>query len=181
MRIFLWLVASTGLGLIIHLVVILSMPALAANTTWARISALDPLGKMVVLDDVEPLKPNPLRLDPELIYGVCRLSLAKGVGIVKGTLPDAFWSVGVFDASGRAVYGTTNRSGIGQNLQLGIFNPAQTRLLAQQKLDVSQGLLIVESTMDDIFVVVRLAPPYPQLRQRYKGQLAKVTCGNSLK
>jgi len=179
MRIFLWLVASAGFGIIIHLVVILSMPALATNTTWSRISALDAFEKMTLLNDVEPLKPNVLQLDPELVYGVCRLSLAKGVGIVKGALPDAFWSVAVFDASGRAAYGTTNRSGIGQNLQLGIFNRAQTRLLAQQKLDVSEGLLIVEAKMDDIFVVVRLAPAYPELRLRYKEQMAKITCGNA--
>lgn len=179
MRTLFWLVASIALGIIIHLVVILSMPSLAPNTTWSRISALDALGKLVVLDDIEPLKPNPLQLDPELIYAVCQLSLAKGAGIVKGELPGDFWSIAVFDASGRAVYGTTNRSSVGQNLQLGIFNSAQTRLLAQQKLAISDGLLIVSSKLDDIFVVVRLAPAYPELRQRYKEQLAKVSCTNA--
>ncbi len=178
MRIFLWLAASISLGIIIHLVVILSMPFLAPNTTWSRIGKLDAFEKMLVLDDIEPLAANPLRLDPELIYGVCRLSLTKGVGVVKGELPGDFWSVAVFDASGRAVYGTTNRSGIGQSLQLGIFNSAQTRLLAQQKLEISEGLLIVSSKLDDVFVVVRLAPAYPELRQRYKEQLAKLSCAD---
>ncbi len=179
MRIFFWLIASIALGLIIHLVVILSMPSLAPNTTWSRILALDAFEKIKVLDDIKPLEANPLQLDPELIYGVCRLSLTKGAGIVKGELPGDFWSVGVFDASGRAVYGTTSRSSVGQNLQLGIFNRAQTRLLAEQKIQISEGLLIVESKLDDIFVVVRLAPAFAELRQRYKDQLAKLACGNA--
>ncbi|VAW17746.1 hypothetical protein MNBD_ALPHA12-231 [hydrothermal vent metagenome] len=179
MRIFLWLAASIFLGVIIHLVVILSMPALAPNTTWSRIARLDALEKMLVLNDIEPLKPNPLQLDPELIYAVCRLSLSNGPGVIRGELAGDFWSVGVFDASGRAVYGTTNRSANGQKLQLGIFNQAQTRLLAQQKLDISEGLLVVESKLDDIFIVLRMAPAFAQLRPRYKEQLAKISCANA--
>jgi len=179
MRTLFWLVASIALGLIIHLVVILSMPSLAPNTIWSRILALDAFEKIKVLNDIEPLEANPLQLDPELIYGVCRLSLANGAGTVKGALPGDFWSVGIFDASGRAVYGPTSRSVVGQNLQLGIFNRAQTRLLAEQKIEISDGLLIVESKLDDIFIVVRLAPAYPELRQRYREQLAKLSCANS--
>jgi len=179
MRILLWFVASAGLGLVIHLVVILSMPALAPNSTWSRVAALDTLEKMLVLDDIKPLEANPLQLDPELVYALCRLSLSKGPGVVKGALPDAFWSVAVFDATGRAAYGTINRSGVGQDLQMGIFNPEQIRLLANQQLDISEGLVIVEAKINDVFVVVRLAPPYPALRQRYKEQLGKVTCSNA--
>ncbi len=179
MRILLWLVAGTGLGLVIHLVVILSMPALAPDSIWSRIAEMDAFGKILVLDDVKPLEANPLQLDPELVYAVCRLSLSTGPGVIKASLPDAFWSVAVFDASGRAVYGTTNRSGAGQELQLGVFNQDQTRLLAKQQLDISEGLVIVEAEMNDVFVVVRLAPGYPALRQRYKEQLAKVSCANA--
>ena len=54
----------------------------------------------------------------------------------------------------------------------------QTRLLAEQKIDVAQGLLIVETTRDDVFVVVRLAPPQPAMRERYEAQLSRLACGN---
>jgi uncharacterized membrane protein len=90
----------------------------------------------------------------------------------------SFWSVAVYDASGTVIYSTTNRDGVGQTLDLGIFDPGQTRLLAEQKIDVAAGLLIVESTTDDLFVLVRLAPPQPAMRDRYAQQLGKLACRN---
>jgi uncharacterized membrane protein len=76
------------------------------------------------------------------------------------------------------LYSTTNRDGIGQTLNIGLFDPAQTRLLAEQKLDVDTGQLIVETKTDDVYVVVRLAPPQPVMRDRYAAQLGKLSCKN---
>lgn len=178
-RTVLWIIAGLVLGVVIHLVVVLSLPGLASESSWDKISRLDTLNKFAVLDQAGAGTPNPLRLDPELAYAVCKIDLSNGPGVVSGLLPDAFWSVTVFDRSGRAVYGTTNRSGIGQSLQLGIFNPVQTRLLAEQQLDITEGLLVVESQLDDILVAVRIAPAYPELLNRYRQALAGLSCGNA--
>ena len=178
-RTLVWLLAGVVLGGVIHLVVILSLPSLAANAAWARVESLDALNKPVVLPAAIAGEPNTLRLDPELAYAVCRLDLRQGPGIVRGSLPLAYWSVAVYGRAGTILYSTTNRDGIGQNLELGIFNKAQTRLLAQQQLDIAQGLLIVESPDDDVFVAVRLAPAHQVMRQRYEAALEKITCGNS--
>lgn len=175
----LWIAAGLLLGLIIHLVVVLSLPGLASDSAWEKISRLDATNQFTVLDQPAAGSENPFLLDPELTYAVCQIDLREGPGVVSGILPDAFWSVTVFDRTGRAVYGTTNRSGIGQSLQLGIFNPVQTRLLAEQQLDITEGLLVVESTLDDIFVSVRIAPAYPALIGRYREALAQLSCGNA--
>ena len=53
---------------------------------------------------------------------------------MSGLLPNAFWSVALYNEAGIVTYSTTNRDGIGQILELGIFNAAQTRLLAQKLL-----------------------------------------------
>ncbi|MHB1104230.1 MAG: DUF1254 domain-containing protein [Devosia sp.] len=176
-RTILWPLAGVVLGGVIHLAVILSLPSLAANAAWTRVETLDALGKPVVLPAIAAGEANPLRLDPELTYAVCRMDLRQGAGIVHGVLPLAFWSVAVYGRTGTILYSTTNRDGIGQNLELGIFNQAQTRLLAQQQLDIAEGLLIVESRDDDVFVVVRLAPPHQAMRKRYEAALRKISCG----
>lgn len=178
-RTVLWISAGLLLGLIIHLIVVLSLPRLASQSAWDKIGQLETLNKFTVLDQAIAGSPNPLLLDPELAYAVCQIDLRSGPGVVSGLLPDAFWSVTVFDRTGRAVYGTTNRSGIGQSLQLGIFNPVQTRLLAEQQLDITEGLLVVESRLDDIFVAVRIAPAYPALIDRYRQALSALSCGNA--
>jgi len=176
-RTLLWLLGGLILGGIIHILVILNLPALAEDTIWTRISALDAQDKMVILPQVVPDAPNPLGLDPVLVYGVCQIDLAAGPAYLAGIMPDAFWSVALFNRRGIITYSTTNRDGIGQTLEMGIFNAAQTRLLAQQQIDIAEGLLVVESTDDDIFVLVRLAPPHQAMRQRFEDELAKVQCG----
>jgi uncharacterized membrane protein len=178
MRLAVWLMAGAILGVIIHFAVILSLPALASNTVWSRVAALGAQNHPVVLPAVAAGAPNPLQLDPDLSYAVCQVDLSAGPGVVSGTLPDAFWSLAIFNRAGAVVYSTTNRDGIGQNLNLGIFNPDQTHLLAEQQIDVADGLLIVGSKDNQVFVVVRLAPPHEAERKRFETALAGIVCGN---
>ena len=174
----LWIFGGLVLGGIIHLTVILALPTMTGGGVWSQISAMGALNKAVILPAVQAGQPNPLKLDPELSYAVCQIDLRQGPGVVAATLPQAFWSVAVYSHAGIVLYSTTNRDGIGQNLDLGIFNQAQTRLLAEQKLDVAEGLLIVESRDDDVYIVVRLAPSHQVMRARYEAQLQTLRCGN---
>lgn len=174
----LWILAGLVLGGIIHLVVILLLPALSPTGAWDRLNGPDTADGTQVLAATVAGQPNPLRLDPELTYAACRLDLSKGPGTVAGNLPQAFWSVAVYGRDGTVAYSTTNRDSTSNLLDLGLFNPAQTRLLAEQKLDVAEGLLIVEAQQDDLMVVVRLAPPHPAMRARYEKALAGLKCGN---
>ena len=177
-RTLLWVLGGVVLGGIIHIVVILSLPSLSATAAWDRVSALGADQGLVVLPATKAGEPNPLRLDPELAYAVCKIDLRKGPGTVTGKLPQAFWSIAVYGRKGTIVYSTTNRDGIGTQLDLGLFNSAQTRLLAEQKLDIAEGLLIVEAHEDELAVVVRLAPSHPEMRTRYEKSLAGLKCGN---
>lgn len=178
-RTLLYVFAGVLLGVLIHLVVILTLPLLADNTVARQIATVAPaVNTPVLLADVKAGANNPLHLDPDLAYSVCRLDLRQGPGEVIGTLPASFWSVAVYDNSGTVIYATTNRDGIGQSLDVGIFDAAQTRLLAEQKIDVDAGLLIVEAKTDDVFAVVRLAPPQPAVRERYETQLSQLGCHN---
>ncbi|WP_417580328.1 hypothetical protein [Pelagibacterium sp.] len=175
-RLLFWILGGVVLGGLIHLVVILTLPDAAVRDVWHRLEALAPLETVVVLSDLAPGDDNPMGLDPELLYGLCRLELGDGPGIVNGELPLAFWSVAVFNRDGHVIYATTNRSGSGNLLDMGLFNPAQTRLLAEQRFEIDEGLLIVEAQGNDVLVVVRLAPPHPAMRARYREQLAQLSC-----
>jgi uncharacterized membrane protein len=176
-RFLLWLLGGVVLGGIIHIVVILTLPSLAEENLWTRIDALNADNKILILPPVAAGGPNPLGLDPELIYGLCQVDLAQGPAYVSGLLPDTFWSVALFNEQGVVTYSTTNRDGIGQTLEIGVFNAAQTRLLAQQQLDVEEGVLVVEAVSDKLAILVRLAPPHQAMRQRFADILAQSRCG----
>lgn len=176
-RVILWLLGGVLLGGIIHILVILTLPMLADETTWSRVSAFEAKNRMLILPAVEAGQPNPLGLDPELVYGLCQVDLDEGPAYLRGMLPDAFWSLALFNEAGAVIYSTTNRDGIGQTVDLGIFNAAQTRLLAQQQLDIDEGLLVVEAPADNLFVLVRLSPPHEVMRARFAERLSAIQCG----
>ena len=177
-RTLLYLLGGLLLGLVIHLVVILILPRISENAAYTQVASIEALNRTTLLALPKAGEANPLHLDPDMSYGLCKLDLSAGPGEVTGTLPLAFWSVAVYDSTGTVLYSTTNRDGIGQTLDLGIFDPAQTRLLAEQKIDISPGLLIVEARTDEVFVVVRLAPQHPSVRDRYEAQLERLACRN---
>ena len=64
MRYAVFLAAGVLLGAIIHIAVILALPALAAHTVWLRIAAIAPEDRVVVLPTPAPGVANPLQLDP---------------------------------------------------------------------------------------------------------------------
>jgi uncharacterized membrane protein len=172
----LWVGGGLVLGGIIHIAVILALPALSATSAWDKIATIETSATPAILPVAAPGEANPLRLDPSLAYAVCKVDLRLGPASVTGTLPRDYWSVAVYNRSGTVVYSTTNRDSVGTNLDIGIFNSAQTRLLAEQRLDIAAGLLIVEAREDDLFVVVRLAPPHAEMRQRYEQALTGLRC-----
>ena len=177
-RTLLWLVAGVFLGGIIHIIVILTLPALAEDTVWSRVAALDAENRMVVLPrrgaGRSPIRSGSIPTSP---MASASSNLPDGPAYMSGIMPDAFWSVALFNPQGIVTYSTTNRDGIGQTLELGIFNAAQTRLLAQQQLDIAEGLLVVESTSDELFVLIRLAPPHQAMRARFEQELSRIQCG----
>ncbi len=173
---FLALLGGIILGLIIHLGVILLLPYYPLNNIWSLFAQKAPIGELIILERPEAEEANILRLDPELVYAVCRYDLSRAPAYVSGQLSDDFWSVGVFDKNGVAIFSTTGRASINNYLELGIFNPAQTRLLAEQQLEMQEGLIIVEAPRNEVFVIVRYAPPYPQMWQRYSEKLSKLNC-----
>ena len=175
-RTLLWLFAGILLGALIHLVVILTLPLLTETRTWDRLTALGADRSIVVLDPVEPGAPNPMRLDPELVYGVCALDLTDKAGHLSGRMPLSFWSLSVYRQDGSVLYSTTNREGASDRLRLGVFNAAQTIQLGRQEAEVEEGLNIVETDTNQLAIVVRLAPPHPVMQARYREIMSELDC-----
>lgn len=180
-RTLIWMACGALLGGIIHLIVILTLPMMATDTVWNRVTALNAVHRMQILPVPPPGQPNPFGLDPDLTYAICQVDLSDEPIYLKGSLPDAFWSMAIYNHAGIVTYSTTNRDGIGQAVDIGIFNEAQTRLLARQEIDISEGVTVVESSTDQFFVLLRLAPPQQVMRARFEQALSALTCGPQLK
>src|SRR5690606_6791977 len=72
-RTVLYVFGGVLLGLVIHLVVILILPRIADNAAYTRIAAIDALNKTTLLALPAAGAPNPLHLDPDMSYALCKL------------------------------------------------------------------------------------------------------------
>ncbi|MCF4097923.1 DUF1254 domain-containing protein [Maritalea mediterranea] len=175
-RFALWFLAGLILGGIIHLSVILLVPNFAERDAWSRLAKIAPDQAFIALDHGNEELARALQLDPALSYGVCQFDLARGPMFIDGKLPHSFWSIAVAARDGRVIYSTTSRAGSGDEIKIGVFNPAQSRLLAEEGLDIGQGFLIVNAPSDQLTAIVRLWPDHDALRQRYDQALESISC-----
>jgi uncharacterized membrane protein len=175
-RFALWLLAGLILGGIIHLSVILLVPTFAERDAWSRLASIAPDQAVIALDHADSDLSRALQLDPALNYGICQFDLARGPVFIDGKLPHSFWSIAVAARDGRVIYSTTSRAGSGDEIKLGVFNPAQSRLLAEEGLDIGQGFLIVNAPTNQLTAIVRLWPEHDALRARYNDALEQISC-----
>lgn len=175
-RLALWVLAGLILGGIIHLSVILLVPSYAERDAWSRLASIAPDQAFVALDQDEQDLASALQLDPALAYGVCQFDLARGPIFIDGKLPHSFWSIAIAARDGRVIYSTTSRAGSGDEIKIGVFNPAQSRLLAEEGLEIGQGFLIVNAPSNQLTAIVRLWPEHEPLRPRYNEALEQISC-----
>lgn len=175
-RLALWALAGLVLGGIIHLSVILLVPSFAERDAWARLSTITKNQAFVTLDQGEQNLASSLQLDPALAYGVCQFDLAEGPIFIDGKMPHSFWSIAIAARDGRVIYSTTSRAGSGDEIKIGVFNPAQSLLLAEEGLDIGQGFLIVNAPSNQFIAIVRLWPEHEAVRPRYNQALEQIRC-----
>ncbi|NOZ33596.1 MAG: hypothetical protein GXP01_11185 [Alphaproteobacteria bacterium] len=175
----LWALGGLVLGAILHLVVILLVPVVSEQRMWATVARAQPFNTMTKLERPKIGAPNPFALDPGMVYASCRLNIARAPGALAGNLPGGFWSVALYEPGGRVIYSTTSRISDNKELVLGIFNSSQTRLLAEQRIDIEEGQLVVEAPGDDVLAVIRVFPEFADLAERRAEQILDLECGNS--
>jgi uncharacterized membrane protein len=178
-RYVLWAVGGLVLGGIMHLVAILLVPMVSERQMWATIAEAQPFNTMTPLARPEIGTQNRFGLDPAMIYATCRLNISGAPGAVAGKVPGGFWSLTLYEPGGRVIFSATARASDDGELVLGVFNSSQVRLLAEQRIDIAEGQLVVEAPGDDILAVFRVFPEFPDLAERLEKELAALTCGNS--
>lgn len=176
MRMALWLATGLVLGAIMHLSIVLAMPALSERGLWTEQVLPHPQGQFVVLDNPEPGEANPLELDPAFVTGLCRISLADGPVTFRARMPLTFWSVAVYDPTGRIAYATNGR-GAANTLAMQVMTSAQLRQSGTNPA-ASDDRILVELPAREGFLVLRAFVEYAPQAQGYRDQLSEVDCSS---
>jgi uncharacterized membrane protein len=164
------------LALVVHLVVVLAIPAFAERDAWQRLSATGETWEFQPVaaagTGTGPLGPT----DAHFGSIACRFDLSQDALVVRaeGQLP--FWSASIFTNRGQNIYSFNDRTAVGGQLFLLVLSPIQmARLRADPPAEAEQAV-VVEADMEEGFVIVRALQEDESWRERVSNFLQAASC-----
>ena len=173
-----WVAGCLIIAGLVHLASIFAMPRLAEKDAFARISALAPPHRVVLLAPTTAQDGAPFD-DPALVQGVCRYDLSQGPVRLRATLtPDALTLFSFHGRHGQIFYSMTDRSATRGKLDV--------LLLTRQQLDaveandpedeLPQDLRIIAPTPEG-FLLFRALAEFPGEMTDAQARIQAIACG----
>lgn len=145
------------LAIIVHISIILMIPALGEKDAAKQISSKFAPGSFNVIQDGNTV--GIANIDPYLKMSVCNFDLANNAIEIDGPPTNTFWSASVFDQRGRVIYSMNDRTAINGLLKVLIVNPIQMADIRQTQPEEVETAILVEATENKGFVLVRALVP----------------------
>jgi uncharacterized membrane protein len=174
-RTLLFVLGGLLVGAAVHVAIVLMIPLFAINDAWSAVGSLGPDDAFHLMP---PLKPGASAIDrdPEMMEAACRFDLTAGPVRIAATLPDGFWSVGLFDRGARNIY-SFNHSSIDQShLDLTIATPTQAAALGSTS---AQNAIVAALQIDKGMAVLRVFAPDQASVPGITAALAAAQCSAS--
>lgn len=170
-----WLAAILCVAGAVHLSTILVMPRIAPNTSYARIAALGPPNKLVLLPTGEEVLPYE---DPATAIAACPYDLARGPVRLRGQLtPDALVLLSFHGRYGQTFYAMTDRSALRGRVDVVIATRDQLDdIEANDAEDELPQELRLESPARQGFILLRALAERPSLMGEARDRLSSLTC-----
>ncbi|MDB5545367.1 MAG: hypothetical protein JWO64_2516 [Hyphomicrobiales bacterium] len=173
-----WLAAILCVAGVVHLSTILVMPRIAPDTSFARIAALGPPNKLVLLPAVEPGREILPFEDPATATAACAYDLARGPVRLRGQLaPDALVLLSFHGRYGQTFYAMTDRSALRGRVDVVIATRDQLDdIEANDAEDELPQELRLESPARQGFILLRALAERPSLMGEARDRLSSLTC-----
>jgi uncharacterized membrane protein len=179
-RTLLFVLGGILLGGAIHIAVVFMVPLFATHDAWAQIKRFGRDGQFHIVPLSEAGYELLPELDPHMLHAVCRFSLANGPVRIRASLPNDFWSVGLFDRRGRNVYSLNDRSISAPQLDLVIVTPVQIAQLRQDPPASLETAIVVEEPIELGFALISVFVADDSLVPTATAALATADCAGSL-
>ena len=146
--------AGIVLGAIVHVLIVLGLPAQAQHSGWSRIVAH---GDALQMIEAGGHGHSPLpRSDPAFRYWTCRYNLLAGPVRLTGTPQAAFWSAAVFATDSAPLHGFVDRAARDGRYDIIIATRAQAAIMARADEDALLRAEVIETDITEGFVIFRL-------------------------
>lgn len=167
---------------IVHIAVVLLVPANAGRDAWAKLAAVAPPDRFttIALPDGRLSRTPPLPgLDPRFGVAACPFDLRRGplaIGSGEGAQDVPFWSVAIYDRLGRSVYSFNDRTAIDGRLDIVIATTTQQTRLRDEALDEVEGAVLVRADIAEGFALVRAMAPDETWTPKVEAFIAAARC-----
>lgn len=169
--------ATLCLAAIIHILVVLSIPKNVQHSAYDNASAYGPDRQFNLLPDVRPGQEALPDLDPGMKHAVCRFRLENGPVLFDASIPVSFWSIGLFNAAGEAVYSLNNRTAGAERLSMLVLTTQQLSILRENPPENLEDLIVIETGELSGFALLRAFVPHPSDAAEIDAALKRATCG----
>ena len=161
---------------VVHITVLLLVPAYSERDAWTRLSARAPEFTVTQISGFSGDNAFPKGADPLFASIACRYSLTGGVVhmIADGDLP--FWSVSVYDRRGQIIYSLNDRTATDRELDLVIATPARMVELRKELPEDYANSVFVETEEIEGMIVARTFVPDDSWSGMAKAFLQSAEC-----
>lgn len=174
------ILATLSLAAIVHILVVLTIPQNVKHNAYDNASRFGPDRNFNLLPDVKPgAEPLPA-LDPAMKHAVCRFQLGDGPVLFSANVPVPFWSMGLFNAAGEAVYSLNNRTAGSDTLSMLVLTPEQLSILRENPPENLEDLIVIETEAIQGFALLRAFVPHPGEEKRIDAALQQAECSGLL-
>lgn len=144
---------------IVHIAILLLLPALAARGPWQRLDQAAGHYSFVAVNKLAGSSPTIRPVDPFFDEAACRFDLGDGVVHIHAPGHVPFWSMSVYDRQGENIYSLTDRTATDGDLDLVIATPAQLIEVKKAIPEEFQKSIFVETNTGKGIAVVRSFVP----------------------
>jgi len=171
-------VAATALvATLVHLIVVLIVPAVATRDAFARLAPLGPLDETLALPRASPAEKTLPYADPALASAFCRYDLASGPIRVTAPVGRAFSSISFHTRRGLVFYALTDKAATHGTIEAVLATPNDARALeAQDDPDDPSRDLRIAAPAPEGFVVMRVFSELPSLYPDAEAQAKQLVC-----
>jgi len=140
---------------VVHIVTVLLVPTQVASSAHERVAVFGPDRTFHLLPDVLPSwEPLP-GLDPAMKHALCRFSLTDGPVRFSASVEAPYWSMGLFNGAGEAVYSLNNRTSGSGELSMLVLSSEQLSILRENPPEDLEDLIVIETDEPEGFALLR--------------------------
>lgn len=138
------MLAIICMAIIIHILVVLSIPLNSQHSAYGLIAAYGPDRQFNLLPDILPNQEALPDLDPAMKHATCRFQLVDGPVLFDAEIPAPFWSIGLFNDAGEALYSLNNRTAGAERLSMLLLTQEQLSILRENPPENLEDIIVIE-------------------------------------